>query len=134
MDMHTATEKANVVAHRAAEFVTAGDLHKDIERVRILAQWLDSKFDVGGFKFGLQGVLGVLPVGGDLIATMAGFYPLVIAYRHNLGGKVVGRICMNLGLQFGMGLLPWVGDYADVWFKANLRNLAVLERAAAGAE
>ena len=132
MDMHNAAAKANSTAHRVAEFVTAGSLDQDLARARTLAHWLDAKFEVGGVKFGLQGIVGLLPIGGDAITTVAGLYPLLVAYRHNLGGDVVARLIGNLGIQFFMGLLPWVGDYADVWFKANLRNLAVLERAAGG--
>ena len=131
MDISTVATKASSTAHRVAEFVTTDSLAKDMDRARQLAHWLDAKFEVGGVKFGLQGVVGLLPIGGDAIATIAGMYPLVVAYRHRLGGEVVAKLMLNLGLQFFMGILPWVGDYADVWFKANLRNLKVLEKAVA---
>ena len=131
MDTHQATALASTTAQKVADFLTAGDLQKDLDRARQLSHWLDAKFEVGGVKFGLQGILGLLPIGGDAITTVAGLYPFVVAYRHKLGGEVVARLMMNLGLQFGMGLVPWVGDYADVWFKATLRNIAVLEKAVA---
>jgi hypothetical protein len=130
MDTRKATELASTTAHRVAALLTADDLAKDLERARALANWLDAKFEVGGVRFGLQGVVGLLPIGGDAITTLAGFYPLLVAYRHKLGGDVMTKLIANLAVQFVMGLLPWIGDYADVWFKANLRNLAVLERAA----
>jgi hypothetical protein len=130
MDTRKATELASTTAHRVAALLTADDLAKDLERARALANWLDAKFEVGGVRFGLQGIVGLLPIGGDAITTLAGFYPLLVAYRHKLGGDVMTKLIANLAVQFVMGLLPWIGDYADVWFKANLRNLAVLERAA----
>ena len=131
MDTHHATELASTTARKVVDLITVGDLQADLARARQLAHWLDAKFEVGGVRFGLQGIVGLLPIGGDLITTAAGLYPLVVAYRHKLGSNVMTRLVANLGVQFFMGLVPWVGDYADVWFKANLRNLAVLERAAA---
>ena len=131
MDKHSLTNVAGSTVNRVVSLLTAGDLNTDLERARSLAHWLDSKFEVGGVKFGLQGVVGLLPIAGDTLTTAAGFYPLLVAYRHKLGGEVVAKMVGNLAVQYGMGLVPWVGDYADVWFKANLRNLAALERAAA---
>ena len=131
MDMHNAAGRANATAHTLVEFLTAGDLQTDLARARTLANWLDAKFEVAGMRFGLSGIIGLLPIGGDAVTTIAGLYPLLVAYRHKLGGEVVAKLVGNLALQFSMGIVPWVGDYADVWFKANLRNLAVLERAAA---
>jgi hypothetical protein len=131
MDTQRVTALTTTTANRVAAFLTVGDLKTDMDRARWLAHWLDAKFSVGGMRFGLQGVIGLLPIGGDAVATMLGLYPLVVAYRHKLGGEVMARLVGNLVLEFVIGLLPWVGDYADVWFKANLRNLAVLERAVA---
>ena len=132
MDTKTVATTAGNLAEKVVSLLTAADLETDLARARTLAHWLDSKFDVGGFKFGLQGVVGLLPIAGDTLTTAAGFYPLLVAYRHKLGKGVMGHLVANLGAQYMMGLVPWVGDYADVWFKANLRNLAVLEEAAAG--
>jgi hypothetical protein len=130
MDTHSLKNVAGSTANRVVSFLTAGDLETDLARARSLANWLDSKFEVGGVRFGLQGIVGLLPIAGDTLTTAAGFYPLLVAHRHKLGGDVMARMVANLAVQYGMGLLPWIGDYADVWFKANLRNLAVLERAA----
>ncbi len=131
MDTQRLTNVAGSAINKAVSMLTAGDLETDLQRARTLAHWLDSKFEVGGVKFGLQGVVGLLPIAGDTITTAAGLYPLVVAYRHKLGGNVMTHLAANLGAQFLVGMVPWVGDYADVWFKANLRNLAVLEKAAA---
>ena len=131
MDKQSLTHAAGAAADKLLAVVTAGDLETDLSRARTLAHWLDGKFEVGGVKFGLQGLLGLLPVAGDTVATAAGFYPLLVAYRHKLGNEAMARMAGNLAVQWSIGLLPWVGDYADVWFKANLRNVAVLEKAAA---
>ena len=104
-------------------------LETDLYRARSLAHLLDSKFNVAGFKFGLNGIVGLLPIAGDTITTAAGVYPIFVAWKHDLGGAVMGKMAANLGIQWVIGLLPWVGDYAEVMFKANLRNLKVLESA-----
>ncbi len=124
----TTTERA-VAIPRAAGARTP--LETDLYRARALAHLLDSKFNVAGFKFGLNGIVGLLPIAGDTVTTAAGVYPIFVAWKHGLGGGAMGRMAANLGIQWAIGLIPWVGDYAETVYKANLRNLKVLEAAAA---
>ena len=111
--------------------ILASSLETDIERARWIATWLDSKFSVMGVKFGLEGIAGFIPFFGDTIGVLAGLYPLYVARRHNLSNSTRGKIAMNLATEWMLGFLPFVGDAADVWFKANLRNVELLEREAA---
>ena len=107
------------------------DLETDLHRARTLANWLDAKFNLLGFRFGLQGIVGLIPVVGDTLTTAAGVYPIYVAYRHRLGKGVQAAMAANLVIEWAIGLTPLVGDVADVWYKANLRNLKLLENAAA---
>jgi hypothetical protein len=107
-------------------------LDRDIRRARWLANWLDSKFSILGFRFGIEGVIGFVPVVGDTLGAVAGFYPIYVAGRHRLGKTVQAKMALNLGVEWLIGITPVVGDLADAWFKANLRNLKLLEEAAAG--
>ena len=61
------------------------------------------------------------------VGALAGLYPLWVANRHKLGKTVQACIAANLAVEWGGGLLPWVGDFFDVAFKANLRNVKLLE-------
>lgn len=118
----------------APRIQAAPDLETDLRRARILANWLDTKFEIAGFRFGLDGIVGLIPVVGDTLGVVAGLYPLYVARRHNLGRRVRVQMGLNLLIDWLAGLVPIVGDASDVWFKANIRNLALLERAAAEAK
>lgn len=125
-----ALAKHRVNTWRATRVPKAPDLQKDLARARWLADLLDTKFKVGGVRFGLEGLLGLVPVVGDTLGTIAGLYPLWVANRHKLGKRVQARMAANLLVEWGVGMVPWVGDAFDVAFKANVRNVKLLEKAA----
>jgi len=108
----------------------ADPLETDLRRARLLANWLDARFSLFGVRFGLEGIVGVIPVVGDTLGMVVGAYPIYVAHRHKLGRAVEVRMAANLLIEWGIGVVPFVGDAADIWFKANLRNLKLLERAA----
>jgi hypothetical protein len=110
---------------------TAPDLDVDLGRARFLATLLDSKFEVAGIRFGLDAIVGLIPVVGDTITTLAATYPIYVANRHGLGKVVQTRMAMNVLADWAVGLVPVVGDVIDVAFKANLKNLTLLEAAVA---
>jgi|SRR6185312_12921264 len=110
------------------------DLQKDLKRARAVADLLDTKFKLGGVRFGLEGVLGLIPVAGDTLGVLAGLYPLYVANKHHLGKRVQAKMAVNLLVEFAGGAIPWVGDLFDVAFKANIRNVKLLEKAAANKE
>ena len=107
------------------------DLRADLARAHQLADLLDSKFSIGGIRFGLDALVGLIPGVGDLIGAAAGLYPLVIAQRHGLGKVVQARMAANLLVELAIGSIPLVGDVFDFGFKANLRNVRLLDRAVA---
>ena len=109
----------------------APDLQADLRRARKIADWLDTKFNVAGVRFGLEALLGLVPVVGDTVGALAGMYPIYVANRHRLGKAVQARMALNLAIEFGAGAIPWLGDAIDVAFKANIRNVRLLESAAA---
>jgi hypothetical protein len=102
-------------------------LDTDLNRARQIARLLDAQFEVAGVKFGLEAFLGLVPVVGDTLGALAGLYPIWIANRHKLGKAVQAKMAANLAIEWSGGLLPWVGDLFDVAFKANLRNVKLLE-------
>ena len=107
------------------------DLDCDLRRARQIADLLDTKFQLAGMRFGLEAVIGLVPVVGDTLGAVAGLYPLWVANRHKLGKGVQARMAANLAIEWGGGLVPYVGDFFDVAFKANIRNFKLLETAAA---
>lgn len=107
------------------------DLEADLAKARWLANLWDAQFSLGGIKFGLDAIVGLIPAVGDLAGFLAGLYPLVLVQRHGLGKVVQARMFANLLADFAIGAVPVVGDMIDVGFKAHLKNVALLERAAA---
>ena len=124
-------ERAVQALQWAKSRLTDTTLETDLRRARQVAKLLDAQFEVAGVKFGLEAVLGLVPVVGDTVGALAGLYPLWVANRHKLGKTVQARMAANLAIEWGGGLLPWVGDFFDVAFKANLRNVKLLEAEAA---
>ncbi len=111
--------------------VPIDSLEVDLLAARTLATLLDSSFQIGGIKFGLDAVIGLVPVVGDFVALGIGMYPVMLARKHRLGKWVIARMMANLGADFLLGAVPIVGDAADVVFKAHLKNFKLLEEAAA---
>ena len=92
---------------------------------------LDSEFSVMGFRFGLETVVGMIPVVGDAMGLLAGLYPLHVVRKHKLGRSVERKIIANLLIEMAGGMLPVGGALFDAWFKANLANVRLLEAAVA---
>lgn len=106
-------------------------LGRDLHRFRTLAWLLDARFSVGNVRFGLDALIGLIPFVGDTLIFLLGLYSVRIAVKHKLGGAVVAMMIGNLVLDWLIGMIPALGDLFDVFFKAHLRNLAILEKAVA---
>ncbi len=129
--VHKTADTQHVSAKRvgAGGSLPSSTLEQDVEMARVVAKLMDSSFEVAGVKFGLDAVIGLVPVAGDAISLAIGLYPVFLARKHKLGKIVVMRMMANLGLDFITGVVPVVGDALDVLFKANLKNLKILEQA-----
>src|SRR3954469_21610131 len=115
-----ATRPVHATARRVAGWVgraAAPDLATDLKRARWLANWLDSKFQIAGVRFGLEGIVGLIPVVGDLLGALAGLYPIYVARRHRLGRLLQARMAWNLLIEWLIGCVPFVGDAFDIAFK-----------------
>lgn len=98
------------------------------ERTNSLAVWMDSKFVLpGGFRFGADPVIGLVPVVGDILTTAASVIVLINSLQYGLPGKLIIRMVANIGLDYVVGLTPVAGDVFDLFFKANKRNMALLQ-------
>jgi hypothetical protein len=94
------------------------------------AAWLlDGAARVPGtnFRFGLNSLIGLVPGGGD--AVLAALSIAIVWQARQLGvpGPVLARMMATVGIEFAGGLIPIAGDLFDMAFKANLRNLDLIE-------
>ena len=97
-------------------------------RLRRLAWLLDSAIRLpGGFRIGFDGLIGLVPGIGDLLAALLSSYIVIEAARLKAPSSVLMRMVLNVALELGIGLVPVIGDLFDFVFKANLRNVQLLE-------
>ena len=102
-----------------------------LQTARAIARIMDDAVRIPGtnIRVGLDAVLGLLPGLGDVSGTVFGGYLVLLAARSGAGGPVIGRMLLNLGVDTALGAVPLLGDIVDIGWKANRRNLALLERA-----
>lgn len=109
---------------------TAGlDTAARIARLRKLAWMLDAQFVLPGtkFRFGLNGLLGLAPAAGDVLMGGVSLYFVYQARAMGAPPAVLGRMLANIAVETVAGSVPLLGDMFDMAFKANLRNIALLE-------
>lgn len=82
----------------------------------------------GGYRVGLDGLLGLIPGVGDFLASTVSGYIVWQAYQAGVPKSVLLRMLINVAVDLLVGAIPIVGDVFDFVFKANSRNLALLER------
>ncbi len=103
---------------------------RNYEMARYLADLLDRRFTIPGtsIRIGLDPIVGLIPGVGDGIASLAGSIILVLAAQCQLPKIVLVRMSLNIALNGIIGTIPILGDLFSVWFKSNVRNVALLER------
>ncbi|HYD50914.1 MAG TPA: DUF4112 domain-containing protein [Terriglobales bacterium] len=95
-----------------------------------LVRFLDDGLQVPGttFRVGFDALLGLIPGIGDLITTTTGLSLVYLAQQRGVPKVVLARMMMNLGIDSLFGAIPVLGDAFDIVFKANRRNLTLLQR------
>jgi hypothetical protein len=97
--------------------------------LRWLADLLDTKFRLpGGFRVGWDGILGLIPGAGDLATGAVSFYILVQAALLGAPPALLARMGLNLLIDNAFSLVPVVGNLFDFVWKANTKNMALLDR------
>jgi len=106
------------------------DVATRARNVRVLARFLDSSIPVPGtsWKFGFDAVVGLIPVVGDLIGAVLSGYIVLEAARAEVPTLTLARMLVNVGVEVLVGAVPALGDLFDAAWKANMRNVALLER------
>ena len=104
----------------------------DVRTLAALRKWsvlLDSAFRVPGtnLTFGLDPILGLIPGIGDLTTPFFAVLLLVHAVRLRIPRVVQLLMLINAAIDLAIGVVPFLGDAFDFGWKANVRNLALLE-------
>jgi hypothetical protein len=102
----------------------------DTRRVRRVAWLLDDIIRIPGtrLRFGIDPLLGLLPVGGDVAGGVLSGYIILAAARAGAPPSVLGRMGVNVMIDAIVGAVPLLGDLFDAGWKANRRNAALLQQ------
>jgi hypothetical protein len=97
-----------------------------VAKLRKLEQRLDRQFSILGVQFGLDGIIGLIPILGDVITGAMGLYLILEARRLGATRWTMAKMLLNWGIDLSLGALPVVGDIFDIAFKSNTKNLRLL--------
>lgn len=108
---------------------TQNHIDDDLRQLRKVAMRMDALFTIPGTRVtvGLDNILGLVPVVGDLLALAPAVWMIHRARQIGATAGTVAYMCFNVTLDFLIGSIPIVGDIFDVLYNANLRNYAALE-------
>jgi len=100
----------------------------DDENLDILSHLLDDFIKVPGtsIRFGLDGIVGLIPGIGDILGGVASCIIIVAAWARGIPYVTLIRMVANVAIEVGIGTIPLLGDAFDIAWRANRRNYALL--------
>src|SRR6185369_12099631 len=103
-------------------------MERKIKTAKFLSKLLDSQFEIGGVKFGLDPIIDIIPYFGDIVGVLLSAFILKTAYDIGVSKMDMVRMVGNIIIDFVVGFIPVLGIIFDVMWKANIRNLKILEK------
>ena len=99
------------------------------QRVEVMEKLLERLFVIPGINkpIGLDVILDLIPGIGDVAATALGAYIVWEAKNLGMSRWQIGRMAGNVGFDFLLGLIPWIGAVPDFFFRSNSRNLKMIK-------
>ena len=101
-----------------------------LSKLRRVSRLLDNAISIPGTKisFGLDPILGLIPGGGDTVTGGIAAYIVVEAARMGIPRDILGKMVGNILIDSFAGTVPVVGDLFDIGWKANVKNIELLEK------
>ena len=102
---------------------------RELLRLRAIARLFDQAFPIPGTKwrFGIDALFGLVPGLGDIVGALVAVYALHVARTLRAPGSVQLHMLGNIAVDALVGTVPLIGDLFDFVFKAQTRNLALLD-------
>ena len=118
-----------ILPPQKSRFQKANGLFAD-ENLDLLSHLLDDWFRVPGtsIRFGLDGIIGLVPGLGDIIGGLASTIIVIAAWVRGVPYVTLLRMVVNIGIEVLLGTIPLLGDAFDIAWKANRRNYALIVR------
>jgi hypothetical protein len=119
----------DIDASGRVESVRSDEADRVRRSLQQLAWLLDSSLPVPGTRLtvGLDALIGLFPVIGDVIGIALSSYILSQAARLGAPRSVLSRMAFNIAVEGVVGIIPFAGDVFDAAFKANQRNVQLLD-------
>ena len=94
-----------------------------------LAYVLDGAFKVPfvGWRFGFDFILGLIPTVGDFTTSLVSFYILVAGVRYGVPKITLLRMALNIAIDYLIGLIPFLGDVLDLFWRSNEMNIRLIK-------
>lgn len=101
-----------------------------LKNMDLLARLMDSQFKIPGtnIKFGLDALIGLVPGAGDFATFLISGYMITVLASNGASGFVLARMVLNVVIDSLFGAIPVLGDIFDVAFKANQRNMKLMQQ------
>jgi hypothetical protein len=103
-------------------------MNNNIYLASLLANILDNKFSLFGFRFGVSAVIDLIPGLGDILDALLSCFIVWIAIQMDIPKPEIAQMIWNILFSFLIGLIPLLGDAAYIFYKPNLRNITILKR------
>ena len=106
------------------------DPHSVRQRVEALEQLLERSFHIPGTKvpFGLDSIVGLVPVLGDVVTAAMGAYMVWEARNLGMSKWQLMRMAANVGVDTALGAIPLAGDLFDFIWRSNTKNLRIIKK------
>ncbi|MET3826881.1 MULTISPECIES: DUF4112 domain-containing protein [Sphingomonas] len=100
------------------------------QRIEAMERLLEGLFTIPGLnrKVGLDFMLNILPIGGDIVGAAMGSWIVWEARNLGMSKTQMARMFGNVGIDFALGLVPFIGAVPDLIFRSNTRNLKIIKR------
>jgi uncharacterized protein DUF4112 len=120
----------NLGAYAAAQGISENEARQEfVQSIERTARIMDAAVRIPGIgPVGLDSVLGLVPVAGDVISAAVAVSLVARSLKYGVPHDVIARMLGNVLFDLLLGAVPVAGDVADIWFRANTRNIAVLRK------
>lgn len=103
--------------------------NREVIKLRRLAHLLDSSIPLpGGYCIGLDGVIGFVPFVGDAVGALLSSYIVIQAAQLGVSTRLLLKMMLNIIVEAMVGVIPILGDIFDMAWKANERNIKLLNQ------
>ena len=106
------------------------EIHEEkLIRLKLLSKRLDETFTIPGtkHKIGIESLIGAIPVIGDLIGGILSTYIMYSGIKIGASPRIIAQMAANIAIDFAIGSIPIVGDLFDFVWKANKKNVELIE-------